>query len=104
MGLYFTGFKPLDARYSLILVKTVRIAAELLSLTSASVAGGAASDSDVAGPEVVGPDVAGGGEARSASGAHSGGMDGTPAAGSAVAGPEAPVGSADGAGTVPGPA
>src|SRR6478752_1550346 len=68
MGWYFTLFRPLATRYSLILVKTVRMAAELLSGTRASVdTPGAAGSGAVS--------RAAGGDARSWSGAQSGGMD-----------------------------
>src|SRR6478609_1687134 len=85
VGWYFTLFRPLATLYSLILVKTVRMAAALLSGTSASVEGSAVADSGVA-------TWAGAGAASSWSGAHSGGMDGTSAAVAAgVAAGTAPV-------------
>src|SRR6478752_9719808 len=75
VGWYLTLFRPLATRYSLILVKTVRMAAELLSGTRASVdrLGAAGAVSRVAG-----------GDARSWSGAQSGGIDTVRGAGSTV--------------------
>ena len=66
---YFTAARPLDARYSLIRLNTVRMAAVLLSGTRASGAG-----SCCCATRCEGVDGAVG-WARSASGAHSGGME-----------------------------